>query len=106
MRLISLLCVLLLAGFSSQLLARQFDETSAPKLTGLLRGKVDYVHHDKQQLVIDDRRFVMPLNFKVSDTDGKSSNRFAIKVGQSVEYFVRYDEKTNVFYVDQLQLLN
>ncbi len=97
---------LLTAAFVPSVMAQQYDESGAVKLVGLLRGTVNYVHHEKQQLVIDDRQFVMPLNFKVTTAQGKSSNRYGIKVGQGVEYFVRYDKKTNLFYIDTLQLLN
>lgn len=105
MRLIALLCAFTILGFVNTVVA-QDDGPEAVQLVGLLRGTVDYVHHDKQQLVINDRRYTMPLNFKASDAKGSSIARFGIKVGQSVEYFVRYDEKSNIFYVDRLKLLN
>ncbi|GAA6150695.1 hypothetical protein [Pseudoteredinibacter isoporae] len=105
MKAIAILCTLTVLGFVTPAFAQ--DEGPQPvQLVGLLRGTVDYVHHDDQQLVIDDRRFSMPLNFKVSDAKGKTVNRFALKIGQSVEYFVRYDEKSNIFYIERLKLLN
>lgn len=106
MKKLILMFSLLATAFIPSAMAQQFDENGAVKLTGLLRGTVHYVHHEKQQLVIDDRKFIMPLNFKVTDSRGKSSNRFGLKAGQGVEYFVRYDKKTNIFYIDTLQLLN
>lgn len=106
MRLIAILCAFVLMGFVAQTSAQGNEGSKPVQLVGLLRGIVDYVHHDEQQLVISDRRFTMPLNFKVSDARGKSINRFGVKVGQSVEYFVRYDQKSNIFYVDSVKLLN
>ncbi|MBB6520912.1 hypothetical protein [Pseudoteredinibacter isoporae] len=106
MRLFAIVCVLVLTVFSVPALSQGNEGSQPVQLVGLLRGTIDYVHHDKQQLVISDRRFTMPLNFKVTDTKGKSITRFGVKVGQSVEYFVRYEEKSNIFYVDRLKLLN
>ncbi|MCV6621276.1 MAG: hypothetical protein OIF51_05935 [Cellvibrionaceae bacterium] len=100
---ILILCLVLFSAFSS---AVEYDENGAVKLIGLLRGSVDYVHHEKQEIVINDRRYIMPLNFKVVTAAAKSSNRFAIRKGQSVEYSARYDSKTKAFYVDSLRLLN
>ncbi|WP_299976794.1 hypothetical protein [uncultured Pseudoteredinibacter sp.] len=97
---------LLFGLFTGPVTAQQYDENGAVKLLGLLRGTIHYVHHEKQQLVIDDRNFVMPLNFKVLAASGAKANRFALRTGQAVEYFVRYDDKTQIFYVDSVQLLN
>lgn len=97
---------LLFVLFTGPVTAQQYDENGAVKLLGLLRGTIHYIHHDKQELIIDDRRFVMPLNFKVLVANGATANRFALRTGQAVEYFVRYDEKTQIFYVDSVQLLN
>lgn len=105
MRTVILLGALTMLAFITPALA-QDDGPEAVQLVGELRGTVDYVHHEELQLVIDDKRFTMPLNFKVSDAKGKTTSRFAVKVGQSVEYHVRYDEKSNIFYVDWLKLLN
>lgn len=106
MRLLAILCAFVLTVFVVPTSAQGNEGAQPVQLVGLLRGTVDYVHHDEQQLVISDRRFTMPLNFKTSDAKGKSITRFGLKVGQSVEYFVRYDEKSNIFYVDSLKLLN
>ena len=97
---------LLFALFTGPVAAQQYDENGAVKLLGLLRGTIHYIHHDKQEVVIDDRRFVMPLNFKVLAANGAKANRFALRTGQAVEYFVRYDKKTQILYVDSVQLLN
>ncbi|MBB6523826.1 hypothetical protein [Pseudoteredinibacter isoporae] len=106
MRILTLFCSLMLIVSMVSVLAQSYDEHGSVQLVGVLRGTIDYVHHDKKQLVIDDRRLTMPLNFKVSDVRGKSSNRFALKTGQNVEFFARYEKSSNTFYVDWLKLLD
>ncbi|MCV6627619.1 MAG: hypothetical protein OIF38_16085 [Cellvibrionaceae bacterium] len=74
-------------------------------LTGKQRGTIHYVHLDRQQLVINDQIYIMPLNFKVSMADGRQVNRYALAEGQAISFVGRYDSDSDQYVVDKVTIL-
>lgn len=98
-----MLIVLLALGTLSVAFAQVGFDNSEGNLKKI--GRID---HQKQILVISDQEYKMPLNFKVyiATATGKlrSTNRYALKVGQSV--YINAERKSKVSYVNELLIMN
>ncbi len=54
---------------------------------------VEFVDNQNGELVVNDQKYYLRLNTKVSDSDKRILNRYALKVGQRVKMKTSFEKK-------------
>jgi len=85
MRIASTLLVVWLI-FSSAVLAAEVVTNAKPMV-------VEFVDNQAGEIVVNDQKYYLRLNTKVSNTNNRKLNRYALKVGQSVKMKTSFEKK-------------
>lgn len=68
------------------------------------KSQIEYIDNTKGIVVINDQQYKLRLNSKVTDTNNRKLNRYALKVGQKVKLKSSYENKTN--FVDAIVIVS